>query len=831
MDGSSTPSSIGLHGRIPVRTVLLVRHLTRAHIHRAERADGLVEELSALLVDPLADPFAPEILAVPTRGMERWLTQRLSERLGATPERADGICANVAFPSPARLVGEAVAAASGVEPDQDPWVPERAVWPLLEVVDEHLGEQWLASLATYLGANAEPPDPVRQGRRLSTVRRLAELFDRYSLHRPEMVRAWADGLDTDGAERPVAARRRLAGGALAAAAWANRPDESGRAPRGGLRTSADGAGGPRPAGASLAVRPDPATDRASRCPQRDRRAPRRSPLPAASIAVALGRTRGCDAGDAAAETATGRPDVPAADAIRSSPPGAGTLARCSSCSPASASTWITTARPTTPPRPSFSGSRPTCAPTARRRVLPYPTRRMPGLRSTPTIAASRFTPATGERGRSRSSATRSCTRSPTDPSLEPRDVIVMCPDIETFAPLIQATFGAGQVTPDDDGLEIPAGEQAVDLRVRLADRSLHQTNPILAVVAELLELVGQRLTASQVLDLADREPVRRRFRLDDDDLTRMQAWIGDAGIRWGLDASHRAPFKLDRIGAGTWRAGLDRLLLGVTMTEDGDRLFNRVLPLDDVDSRAIDLAGRFAELIARLGEALDALSTPMPVDAWAAAIAAAADSLTATGDRDAWQRLELQRILDDLVTEATVGDGVASTELTPAEINAFLAERLGGRPTTSNFRTGHLTVCTLVPMRSVPHRVVCLLGLDDGAFPRKAYRDGDDLMIDDPHIGERDPAQRGSSAAARRAPRRDGTARHHLHRKRRAHQPAAATGRPGRRAPRRRRRHRSHRRRSCTRAGARSPPAAAVRDQELRRRRARARQRPGASTP
>ena len=72
------------------------------------------------------------------------------------------------------------------------------------------------------------------------------------------------------------------------------------------------------------------------------------------------------------------------------------------------------------------------------------------------------------------------------------------------------------------------------------------------------------------------------------------------------------------------------------------------------------------------------------------------------------------------------------------ELRALLADRLQGRPTRANFRTGHLTICTLVPMRSVPHRVVCLLGLDDGAFPRKAPRDGDDLLLDDPHVGDRD---------------------------------------------------------------------------------------------
>ncbi len=322
-----------------------------------------------------------------------------------------------------------------------------------------------------------------------------------------------------------------------------------------------------------------------------------------------------------------------------------------------------------------------------------------------------------------------------DESLEPRDVIVMCPDIETFAPLIQATFGAGEVAGGEDVQALPEDIRPPDLRVRLADRSLRQTNPVLGVVAELVDLADGRLTASQVLDLADREPVRRRFRLDDDDLTRMQDWIAESGVRWGLDAEHRAPFKLARLAAGTWRAGLDRILVGVTMTEDEQRLFGGVLPLDDVDSGAIGLAGRAAELVDRLQAAIEALSEPKTIDRWAAEIATAADALTATSPRDAWQRAELQRLLDDVVEQSAA----ATAEVSLPEVRSLLAERLQGRPTRANFRTGHLTICTLVPMRSVPHRVVCLLGLDDGVFPRRAPRDGDDLMLRDPHVGDRDP--------------------------------------------------------------------------------------------
>src|SRR4051794_9918578 len=150
------------------------------HIHRAERADGLVEALRGLLADPLPDPCASEVVAVPTRGMERWLTQRIAD--------AHTVCANVEFPSPRRLVGDAVAVASGLEPEEDPWPPERMVWPLLDIVDEAVAgpEPWAAPLARHL----------EQGtRRFAVVRHVADLFDRYGLYRPELLQRWADGQD------------------------------------------------------------------------------------------------------------------------------------------------------------------------------------------------------------------------------------------------------------------------------------------------------------------------------------------------------------------------------------------------------------------------------------------------------------------------------------------------------------------------------------------------------------------------------------------------------------------------------------------------------------
>src|SRR5215204_6519540 len=679
------------------------------HIHRAERADALVDALGRLLADPLADPFAPDVISVPTRGMERWLTQRMSASLGATPGRADGVCANVEFPFPHRLVGDAVATASGVDPDADPWSPQRAVWPLLEVVGECLDEPWLRSLAVHLGRE---DDADRRARRFSTVRHLAELFDRYALHRPEMVRGWARG------EVDVPAE----------AAW---QAELWRRLRAGL------------------AEPSPAERLEPACEQL-RAQPSLVDLPERLSLFGLTRLPTGHL-DVVRALAAGRevhvfllhPSPALWEKIDGWPP---VVRRAEDRTAALAdnrllASWGQDARemqlvlgthehiphhhPVAPGNDTLL-ARIQADVRADRRPEPYPLD--PQDRSIQIRSC---------HGRARQvEILRDAILHllEEDDTLQPRDVIVMCPDIETFAPLIQATFGAGDVADEDDD-PLPEELRPTDLRVRLADRSLRQTNPVLGVVAQLIDLAGRRLTASDVLDLADREPVRRRFDFDDEDLARIRDWVADSGIRWGLDAEHRAPYKLADLTAGTWKAGLDRVLVGVTMTEEGHRLFEGVLPVDDVESLAIDLAGRMAELVDRLQEAVDAFATAKPVTEWAQALATAADALTATSQRDAWQRAQLERILDDVVREAA-GGGVA---LTLHEVRALLAERLQGRPTRANFRTGHLTICTLVPMRSVPHRVVCLLGLDDAAFPRKAPRDGDDIMLADPHVGDRDP--------------------------------------------------------------------------------------------
>jgi exodeoxyribonuclease V gamma subunit len=662
-------------------------------LHRADRADRLVDVLARTVSAPLEDLFAAEVVAVPTRGVERWVAQRLAD--GA------GVCANVAFPSPRRLVDETVAAASGFDADQDPWLPARMVWPLLEVIDGALGEPWLAGLAAHL-------DTARgdRSRRFRLARHLADLYDRYALYRPELIEGW---LVRSGEEDRWQAElwRRL----RAHVGVASPVERLGSAC---ARLVADPGLSPLPARLSLFG--------LTSLPERQLEV-LRALADGRDVHLFLLQPSDASWRHVAEQLERHTPDpaalLPANPLLASW----GRDARELQMTLARAQPWASDTHHAAPAAPPATLLQRVQADVRGDRA-PEPSaeaRADPSLQIHACHGAHRQVEVLRD-------AIKHALQD--DPTLEPRDVIVMCPDIETFAPLIQATFGTGEEPGDDE------------LRVRLADRALRETNPVLGVVARLLELTTARATASEILDLADREPVRRRFRFGQDDTSRLEDWVAASGTRWGFAAAARTDtYNLPDFPQGTWATGIDRLLAGVALAEDEPRLLaNSVVPLDDVDSSAIDLAGRFAEFVERLGGTIDAFRDPKTIAEWTSALATAADALTATSAQDAWQRAELQRLLADVLDEATGDDddSTPATAIDAADLSALLERRLAGRPTRASFRTGHLTVCTLQPMRSVPHRVVCLLGLDDTVFPRRAPRDGDDLLIAAPFVGDRD---------------------------------------------------------------------------------------------
>ena len=670
------------------------------HIHRAERTDILADGLGELLSTPPADPFAEDLVVVPARGVERWLSQRLSHVLGRGTG-SDGVCAGVAFRSPASLIAEI----TGTRED-DPWSAEVITWPLLEVIDASLDEPWCHTLANHLGHFSAGPDEreLRQGRRYSVARRLAGLFGSYARQRPELLTAWLDG-DTGDLAEDLAWQPEL---------WRRLVDTMAIDPphirhaKTVAQLRASGTDLPERVSLfgytrlsvtdielldALAVHhdvhlwlPHPSaelwtalTDLHGAIVRRDDDSHRRVGHP---LLATLGRD--------VRELQRSLPATPATDEFL---PGGRR--------PATLLGWLQ-------------------SDLAANTVRPQGRSLEPGDRSVQVHSC---------HGQARQvDVLREVLLGllADDETLEPRDILVMCPDIESYAPLIAADFGLGEV--------IPGAHPAHQLRVRLADRSLVQTNPLLAVADQLLILAGGRVTATDVLNLVQSDPVRARFGFTDDDLEDITDWVREANIRWGFDQEHRTPYGVDFVH-NTWRFGLDRILAGVALSDDSQAWIESTLPLDDVGSNRVELAGRLAEFVSRLQDVVGALSGTRPLQDWLSTMADGIRMITRVEDADAWQVSQLEREFNDVVARAGAR---AATPLRLSDVQQLLRRHLAGRPTRANFRTGTLTVCTMVPMRSVPHRVVCLVGLDDNVFPRIGVVDGDDALARQPMTGERD---------------------------------------------------------------------------------------------
>ncbi len=686
------------------------------HLHRAPRTDQLADGLGELLSSPLDDPFAQEVVVVPAKGVERWLTQRLSHRLGVGARGGDGVCAGVRFLNPRSLVSLLL----GRERD-DPWDPERLVWPLLSTIDDSMDEPWCRTLARHLGHGHDTDEgDVRRNRRYSVAIRLAHLYASYAGQRPQLVTDWREGQDTDGAgaslDDDLVWQAELWRRLIARVA-ADPPDVRHQTTVAALRTGSVELD--LPARLSLFGHTRIAATEvellAALGEVRDVHL--WLPQPSPALWDALSGLGGVipRSDDASAElvdhpllASLGRDSRELRRTLHatSTVEGGGTMV----VEPTTMLGWLQ------------HDLRANHAPTVDERASRVLATDDRSLQVHACHGAARQIDVLRE---------VLVGLLQDDPTLEPRDILVMCPDIETFAPLISAGFGLGPMTAAQTP---PVGHPAHQLRVKLADRALTSTNPLLAVAGALLELSGGRVTASDVLDLAATEACRRRFAFSDDELDRVNRWVARAGIRWGLDAETRSAFEMERFEHNTWRAGIDRILLGVAMSGDAHRHLGRGLPLDDVGSSEIDLAGRLAELLDRLGTCLAGLTAASTVGQWTDHLRAGVRDLTDVTDDDAWQLPQFEREL----ARASASSDQLGVELRLSDVRAMLQSRLAGRPTRANFRTGTLTVCTMVPMRSVPHRVVCLVGLDDGVFPRTTSVDGDDVLARRPLTGERD---------------------------------------------------------------------------------------------
>ncbi|MFP5416490.1 MAG: exodeoxyribonuclease V subunit gamma [Actinomycetes bacterium] len=638
------------------------------HVHASPDLMALARSF-AVTATSVADPFARPLVLVPGAGTQRWLSQQVAR---ASDDHGEGISAGIDVRHLSGLES-ALTAQLGGEGVDDPWEPATLVWAVLSAAAS--ADPALAPLATHLAANDQ---------RYANALRIARLIRRYADHRPALLARWST--------EPDAAASALGFDGWQVRLWQHLHQKV-------------------PA-------PDPLVRRAALA---EALTQGRSSLPWPSVHVFaprrstpvqrdLVRALACRVPVHVWLATAGPADTPTALAAA--------LGRAGR---AEQQEWLALAgdvvvHPGAPPARSGLG------------------RLQAGVHAGAPLFAvadgSVSIHASHELGRQVEVLREVLTGLFADDStLEPRHVVIGCPDPTALAPHLAAAFS------EHAGASPGWSHPATRLRVQVADAGAAEANQLFSLLRELLTLGTSRATASQLMALAAHPFVARRFGFGHDDLERLEELIAAAAIRWGINPAHRAWFGLGDVRQNTWQLGVQRLVLGEAFSDDHLTHVGVVSTVDDVTSTDTWLIGALAELVSRISRLVRAFDAEGTATTWAGRLRDAVESLADVPFDQGWQLSQVWGVLQAIEERG----GGSAAALRASDALALLTDAFADRGVRPAFGNGSLVVCSLDALARVPHRVVCLVGLDERGFPRRGLGDGDDLLARDPRAGDPDP--------------------------------------------------------------------------------------------
>ncbi|MGY0633440.1 exodeoxyribonuclease V subunit gamma [Luteimonas sp. A478] len=657
-----------------------------------------LEVLAGVLADilrtpaPGASPLAPDIVLIPQVAMRRWLQATLAAR--------HGVAANIEFLTPGEFLGNALKANLG--PSEDELDPETLHWPLYAALTDPalLAKPAMAAIAAHVQGN----DPLRAW---SLAGELAQVFGKYQAWRRDWLLRWEGGADPDdpqsilwrriarghnhrarriqqyldrfeGAERPLP--KGLPTRLLAFATLNVSPDV--------LRVIATQAR----AGTLHCFVPTPVKDYWGDL-QRVRALPEAAWLEAGSGLLAEDETpllRAWGAAGVDFMRLVGNYEVIHASAeihAHADPGQGGGALHGSLLRRLQSDLYHRRGAPGWPLREAVDRTDPSLqlhACHTRLRELQVLRDQLRAL-----FDDERF-----------------------DPPLQPREVAVLAPDIDPYLPYLEAVFG---------GRGEAASGQAIPYA--LADASPLANEPLAEVFVRLLALPVSRFGLHETLDLLASPALAEANGLDAPAIERLQAWLEAAGARWGLDGAHRARFDAPEDDAYTWAFALDRLLLGHASGSDALIRANDgrlVAPLPDLEGSALDALDTLVRLLRVLARYARVLGEAMPPAQWRERLLELLEALlpkppTSPASQRALDRL--RTLVDEFAKTAERADFDAPV---PAEaVRAHFGAVLGEADVRAPLLTGGVSIARMVPMRLLPFRVICVLGMNDAEFPRR----------------------------------------------------------------------------------------------------------------
>ena len=306
-----------------------------------------------------------------------------------------------------------------------------------------------------------------------------------------------------------------------------------------------------------------------------------------------------------------------------------------------------------------------------------------------------------------------------DNRLTPKDVLVMTPHIEQYAPYIEAVFDAREP-------KIPYS---------IADRGSFATSVVGLGFMALLDLAESRFTADDILTILENTAIGEMFDISSVDLDQIRHWISQTHIKWGIDAAHRQTFDLPSFGQNTWHHGLDRLLAGVTLDGRRQDLFGDVLPYGEIESEQTLVLGCFLSLWEKVITLRSILLVPHSLSEWCGILQNILDDFFSPAEAFRQELLAFRRVISNLKKEQQEAD--ASSLIALGVLKSYLLNVMENPEEISGFLAGGVSFCALLPMRSIPFEVICLAGMDHDAYPRQDRQTGFNITQREGRVGDR----------------------------------------------------------------------------------------------